>query len=108
MKKTIIMFDSQSSAAKHTISRTVAAIEGAKRRIDDDRDLLEGLQTAIRLISETIPDLENALHTVHSALDDASSVIDPYDDEEYAYQTEFEAGKATLDRLASLDADKAS
>lgn len=41
-------------------------------------------------------DLRSTLSTVYHALDDASSVVDASDDEDYAYQAELEAGASAL------------
>jgi hypothetical protein len=67
----------------------------------------DGLSNALVLIERGIPDLTGALSTVISALDDASSVVDKSEDEEYAYQAELESGRAALLRAESFTFDPA-
>lgn len=81
------------------------AIESIKAAISTSSDVetTYGLEKALLLIERAIPDLEGALSSVVSALDDASTVVDASEDEEYAYQGELEGGRAALSRLANVD-----
>jgi hypothetical protein len=65
----------------------------------------DGLSNALVLIQLGIPDLTSALSTAVSALNDASSVVDKSDDEEYAYQDELKSGRAALLRAENFTYD---
>jgi hypothetical protein len=44
-----------------------------------------------------LADARALIETLIAALDDASSVVDPSDDEEYAYQAELESARVWLE-----------
>jgi hypothetical protein len=46
---------------------------------------------------EVVRRLYHELETVVDALDDASTVVDPGEDEEYAYQHELESARKTIE-----------
>lgn len=58
---------------------------------------IDALCEEINVVSSTNPDVARSLvGTLYAALQDASSVVDAGDDEEYAYQAELESARAYL------------
>lgn len=55
-----------------------------------------GLRVRIAELEQQLADAKGTAGILYHALDDASTVVDPGDDEDYAYQAELEEGAKLL------------
>lgn len=85
--------------------KAMSALQAAIAR-EGSTDIEAGLQLALVMVERVLPDLRSALTITISALDDASTVVDASDDEDYAYQAELEAGRSVTERVEKMAYDE--